>query len=160
MFPRSRLRLASMTDMSPDLFHQGNSTGSGLFGDCHLDGLCDGPRVEPFGGESDCQFATGDVSMDFSGLAVDSIYIFDVETFHGHLDRAWHTLEPAASLKFPWETGIWCEIFGNTDRSSHMCQALHWLDLEWCLCLTMRQLRNQLSNHVGWLANCSPGSRW
>jgi len=85
-----------------------------------LDGLCDEPRVEPFSCESDGQFAAGDASMDFSGLAVDSIYIFDVETFHGHLDRAWHTLEPAASLKFPWETGIWCEIFGNTDRSSHV----------------------------------------
>ena len=109
-----------MDDMSPDLFHQGSSTGSGLFGDCHLDGLCDEPRVEPFSCESDGQFAAGDASMDFSGLAVDSIYIFDVETFHGHLDRAWHTLEPAASLKFPWETGIWCEIFGNTDRSSHV----------------------------------------
>ena len=116
MFPRS------MTEFSPDLFHQGNSTGSGLFGDWHLDVLADGSRVEPFDSGSDCHFDTGDGPVDASVFAVDSIYIFDVDTFHGHLDRAWHTLEPAVSLKFPWESGIWGEIFGNADRTSHVAR--------------------------------------
>ena len=41
-----------------------------------------------------------------------------METFHGHLDRAWHSLEPPQPFKFPWEVGMWNEIFGACDRAS------------------------------------------
>ena len=46
------------------------------------------------------------------------MHIFDVESYHDNLDRAWHSLEPQSTLKFPWECGIWNDIFGAGDRAS------------------------------------------
>ena len=105
-----------------DLLYQGKSTGSGLFGDEVSDGHCLAFLEETGHGFSDLspesRFDPDAAVVNSSVLSSEALQVLDVETFNCHLDRAWHSLEPQSTLKFPWEQGIWNEIFGPCDRAS------------------------------------------
>ena len=114
--------MASFPEEDHDLFYQGNSTGSGVLCDEASEGHCSAFLDEI--GHGCSNFSPGSLfdpdgaAVDASGVLVETLQVFDVETYHDHLDRAWHSLEPQSALKFPWESGIWNEIFGDGDRAS------------------------------------------
>ena len=105
-----------------DLFNQGKSTGSGLFGDEASEGHRVAFLDETGHGFSDLSpgspFDPDAAVVSSSGQSSEALQVLDVETFSRHLDRAWHSLEQPSTLKFPWEQGIWNEIFGPCDRAS------------------------------------------
>ena len=114
--------MTSFPEEEHDLFNQGKFSGSGLFGDVASEGLCSAFLDGMGQGCSDFSpgspFDSDEKAVETSGGLVDVLHIFDLETYHDHLDRAWHSLEPESVLKFPWECGIWNDIFGAGDRAS------------------------------------------
>ena len=57
-------------------------------------------------------------SMNFAGRSEEVLHVFSADFFDNALSRAWETLKPAVNLKLPWESGIWDNIFGPSNRSS------------------------------------------
>lgn len=114
--------MASLSGMDLDLFYHGKSTGSGPFDLEASEG--NGSELLDVNGLafSDCapESPLGPDRAVFlpASATLEELQVFDVETFHGHLDRAWHSLEPPQPFKFPWEVGMWNEIFGACDRAS------------------------------------------
>ena len=116
--------MTSFPEENHDLFNQGKSTGSGLFdlgdeasdghGSACLDDFDPGFSNVPPGS----RFDPDESVAGSSGASWETLHVFDVVAFNGHLDRAWHTLDPPSIMKFPWECGIWNDISGYCDRAS------------------------------------------
>lgn len=111
-----------MSGMDLDLVSQGKSTGSDFFDLEAPEGDASQVLDESGLAFSDCASESPldpDRAAFLSASAIlEELQGFDVETFHGHLDRAWHALEPPQPFQFPWEVGMGNEIFGTCDGAS------------------------------------------
>ena len=111
-----------MSGMDLDLVYQGKSTGSGFLDLEAPEGNASQVLDESGPAFSDCA-SESPLDPDRAAFlpasaTLEELQGFDVETFHGHLDRAWHALEPPQPFQFPWEVGRWNEIFGTCDCAS------------------------------------------